>query len=324
MARLRRFIVSPVTATVLTMLLVAMSLLGQEHFQWAVICGAVLIILTFMSKYFERQEKNALLRTWPGRNLWEVLDDAYRSLRRADSAALRSPATYREDGKNEAIREALRALVRLTFAFDERPAGDRIGANIMLYRPRSDIPAGETDAVQMRLKPRAEKLEALAGVLDLQLHLSVCGTGVGKLQAPDPELKPLALAVPTNWFSAQNLKLVIPGAAEAFVVPKGYFMASDTLTLAQRREGYSLPDHVWTEIDAYYRDIASAGQKVRSFISVVVLDPLKPAGAGDRLAVLNIHSSLTGLFSDESAFIAFKNFLAPILMDIGELLHVEK
>ncbi len=322
MTAFRKFVGSPWTPTVLTALVVVMSLSGGKHLLVAVACGALLIGLTFLKESFERQEKNNLLRSWPTKRLWGALDDSYRSLRKADSAALQSPGAYREDGRNEAVREALRALVRLTLAFDESDATRRVGSNIMLYRTRESIvAAGEADAVQKRLKPQSERLETLAGVLDLQLPLSTCAADAATPQTPDPDLKPLALAVPTDWLSRQNDKLVIPGAAEAYVVPNGYLITDDTLTLAQERDGYSLPPHVWDEIDDYYRNAASPGRNVRSAVSIVITDPLKTPGAGDRLAVVNIHSDQPNLFKDENAFIAFKNFLAPILMDIGELLR---
>jgi hypothetical protein len=219
----------------------------------------------------------------------------------------------------KAIRIVLYGAAMLAREFDGAPDGILYAANIMLFRPSSQLTAEEIASLKpdLRFSPPETDLRALKGLLVLQLELSTIARGGLSLEAqePDSDLAPLALAVPTTQTDPNSRRWrVLPGAPMAFC--SGDLAAyTDTLTLGKwcRKEG-DFPPSTAAEVDAYFG--SERARRIRSFISI----PLKSLGA--QIGVLNIHRSEVGLLAEKAPVQQFVPLIAPLNFVLVRLLDV--
>lgn len=215
------------------------------------------------------------------------------------------------------IRLVLGSIVALAHQFDGCSEKVTYAANIMIYIPIDCFTQQEISELHDRM-PFVEKeidLSKLRGVLDLQLTLSRSTTSKPD---PDPHLKPLALAIPTEIRTPSSGRWrVLPGAPIAFSdKEKVMDLFSDTSTFDNWfRESGDFSPSVEQSIKEYFS--SDEGKKIKSFISI----PIDSLMEDDYpIGVLNIHRDSTNLLADEDRARLFLPLVAPFINLLAELL----
>jgi hypothetical protein len=265
-------------------------------------------------------ELSKLIRTLPPadflarfRQVFEDCSDALSGILDAERSDLNRVIVQK------AVRVVLYGAAMLAREFDGSPDGVLYAANVMLFKAAGELTDGEIAELMYCLRFSAPEinLRAFQGVLVLQLELSTVARGLSALEAqePDPDLTPLALAVPITQKNTTGRRWrVLPGAPMAFCT--GNLAAyADTLTMGNwcRDEG-DFPESTAEEIDAYFG--SDRARRIRSLISI----PLKSPDA--TVGVLNIHRSQPGLLAEKEPAQQFVPLISPLNFILIRLLDV--
>lgn len=215
-----------------------------------------------------------------------------------------------------AIRAHLEAICRIVKQYDNEKQENTYGCNIMLYFGSSTPKfLSQLPMLQASIKciENAVALQNLAGVLQLQLPLSVCSeTG----RHPDARLTDLALPLPEILGPFDELDF-IPGAPLAFASRNSRVYRNQTDLIEKvdknRRFSSKVLNDLVTTLDGQSGD-------VQGLICIPIFDyfagnPAVPIG------ILNIHKSR----SDEHIEEKFSNLgplLAPIIQNLEKLLSL--
>jgi hypothetical protein len=208
-----------------------------------------------------------------------------------------------------AIRMQLDWIIKVVEKFDDHGVNVFYGANVMRHIGAGDSKfAANSAAYASRIKcvESGVPVSALAGVLDLELDLSVSSvTGT----APDSNLSPLCLPISLNG-GAIDLDWLIAGAPLCF--------ASGKITVYQNQE--ALIKHVadspnfTPNVKNQLKEILS-GQHL--FVQALISIPLYDK-ARSKIGVLNIHKARADDFiAEKIALLA--PLLGPMVNNLGNL-----
>lgn len=235
-------------------------------------------------------ELKDLIQTMPPRSFLDRFASLYEQ---AERAAVTAGAMSSPDSETieQAIRQVLHAVTTLTSEFAGRPVVGLYAANIMLFRTPAQLSPDERHAVQQRLRfvDDGTSIDLLKGVLDLECKLSMALPGslaeTAALPQPDPNIQPLALAVPTNPQTRHENGQVLPGAPVAFVKgePDGYEGAKNIETWFDQKGDFTKA--IQDEVLEYFRQ-----SRINSFVSIPLHKPSVSREKTDPIGVLNIHS----------------------------------
>ncbi len=214
------------------------------------------------------------------------------------------------------IRAQLEAICRVVKRYDNEKQENSYGCNVMLYfgagTPKflSQLP---TLTANIKCIENAAALENLAGVLELQLPLSVCSeTG----RHPDSRLTALALPLPVTSGAIDDLDF-IPGAPLAFASRNARVYRNQTDLIEKLDKNRRFSSKVLKDL---VETLDNQSDSVQGLICIPIFDyyarnPLIPIG------VLNIHKNE----SDEHIEEKFSNLgplLAPMIQNLEKLLSL--
>jgi len=254
-----------------------------------------------------------LIRTMPPSDFLFAFRDIYQNCAGALNAAIAE--LNNRESIEKAIRIVCKGVAILAQRFDGASAHFVYAANVMHYRPISELDARDLKEIRARLRfvePEMD-ISTLDGVLDLDPSLSTATRTDD--QESDTELMPLALPVPHVRKTEDQKWRVLPGAPLAFCQEAidGY---GDTGTLGSwcREQGFS--HGVAQEVEAYFRERSST---VRSFISLPIV---RFDESAEVLGVLNIHRNQPNLLKEKQPAEQFEPLTVPFVAILVQLLDL--
>ncbi|MEO7494933.1 MAG: hypothetical protein ABIT83_12625 [Massilia sp.] len=218
-----------------------------------------------------------------------------------------------------AIRVRLECICQVVREYDREGSGVGYGGNVMLYVDTTGSRFASA-VVLAALQERTVCIETgvaitnLAGVLDLQLPLSIRSTGSF---SPDTNLTAMALPIPrrppNESATRRNVDNVIPGAPYAFVSEQALVFCNQhelVNKVASNRLFSSVVLHQLSEV------VAAQAAHVQALICIPLYGAARPeAGHRAPIGIVNIHRNQP----DPHATAKFE-YLAPLLVPLAQSL----
>jgi hypothetical protein len=332
-AKAFRFFRSPWASTIITLLIIVTGGIGSVYsteikavypFRWGPMPFSLeasvfwfLAIVTSCAFYFRQKADDAhrheaqervldrarelerLVRTLPPANFLSVFSQLYNTADKMESVAFGLPTEpIDKEVLEKCTRVVLRLIATLAQTFDGDHSGVRYAANLMMFRPSSDLSAEQKEQIRKRLQfcDDAIGIDNIKGVLDLHPKLST--TAEDDESGPDASVSPLAIPIPLNPKVNGRYK-ILPGAPHAFV-DKEPDLYTDTANLRKWCDDHGdFTEEIKGKLAAYFN---THEKTIRSFISIPLFrtsDDGNDAIGEDPIAVLNIHSSRVGLLREQ-------------------------
>ncbi len=270
----------------------------------------------------ETRVLEGLVRTLPPENFLErfqsVLEETYTSVLQS-----------RQQGPDQQrlvdeIQTNVGAIAFLARMFDGDHEGAIYSANIMLYKPMTELKDDELarleGAIQFLGEEHLVLRESLSGLLVLNPSLAMSANAKTRYQ--DANMPQLVLPVPSpdrRCYGAYSG--VLPGAPEAFLNPDGLSAYMNTDSLAEYcRDQKLFHPRVADELQTYFN--TPPGNAVKSFFSISIPNPetFRLGSSCEPMGVLNIHSNKTDMLG-EREITMFLPLVRPFVLWIATLVE---
>lgn len=240
-----------------------------------------------------------VIRTLPPKGFLVVFEDLFKTCLNVYWQAQETQGGITK-AMEKTIVTALHGVLCLVKTFDSRHDHPVYSANIMLFRPITDLePVSLGDNI-IFTEPGYNP-DAWDGVLQLRKEFALTLTDKEELK-PDLMIKAIMLPIPKLKFRMDKGKpTVLPGAPAVFCDPTKFVGFENTLQLASWcREQSGLRASIAENVERYFVD--GDGKDIRSFISIPIVLPGAQAGENPEvLGVINLHSNREGILPGEKA-----------------------
>jgi hypothetical protein len=257
-----------------------------------------------------------LIRTLPPKSFLTFFSQLYNAAAAGFSAVAFEEEPSAESQK-QSIRHILRMIATLAKKFDGDDPGVKYAANVMLFRASEQIDdaAAEEISAQLLFSDGSISVQKLEGVLQLNPELST--TEEDEDGAPDPDMMPMALAIP-KVKEVNGLYRVLPGAPFAFVEGEPDLFADSTHLRDWCEQYGDFPRSTIDEVGNFFRK-----SSVRGFVSIPLFN-FNGDGSDNTdqkpIAVLNVHCDRAGLLAQGEALAHFVDINRPFQVMLTKLL----